>query len=265
MSIAPRQTDIGDQFLNLISNPFQSQIQANSIYASLIWAFAVSGGLFFLFVFLRPRNNTVYARRAKYADSKHAPPPLEKGLFAWARSVKQIEEQELVEKIGLDAVVFLRFLRMLRNIFLILAVIGCAVLIPINVTGGHALYSQWNNIATLMKFTPQYIFGQKFWAYVILAYVFQALVFFFIWRNYRSVLRLRRTYFNSQDYRASLHSRTLLVRRIFLSSPCKTANLYSGYRLETLLDYATRSKITMCNATCGYVHLTCCQPRPDLN
>ncbi|KAE9973342.1 hypothetical protein BLS_003633 [Venturia inaequalis] len=104
-----------------------------------------------------------------------------------------IEEQELVEKIGLDAVVFLRFLRMLRNIFLILAVIGCAVLIPINVTGGHALYSQWNNIATLMKFTPQYIFGQKFWAYVILAYVFQALV---------------------QDYRSSLHSRTLLVTHL---------------------------------------------------
>jgi hypothetical protein len=212
MALAPRQTDTGDQFLNLISNPFQSQIQVNSIYASIIWAFAVSGGLFFLFVFLRPRNSTIYARRAKHADSKHAPPMLEKSLFAWTGSVKKIEEQELVEKIGLDAVVFLRFLRMLRNIFLILAVIGCAVLIPINVAGGHALYSQWSNIATLMKFTPQYIFGQKFWAYVCLAYVFQALVFFFIWRNYRSVLRLRRTYFNSQDYRSSLHSRTLLVR-----------------------------------------------------
>ncbi|TLD36361.1 DUF221-domain-containing protein [Venturia nashicola] len=194
MPLAPRQTDIGDQFLNLISDPFQSQIQVNSIYASLIWAFVVSGGLFFLFVFLRPRNNTVYARRAKHADSKHAPPPLEKSLFAWTGSVKKIEEQELVEKIGLDAVIFLRFLRMLRNIFLLLAVIGCAVLIPINVTGGHALYSQWNNIATLMKFTPQYIFGQKFWAYVILA--------------------LRRAYFNSQDYRSSLHSRTLLVTHL---------------------------------------------------
>lgn len=221
MSLAPRQTDIGDQFLNLISNPFQSQIQVNSIYASLIWAFAVSGGLFLLFIYLRPRNSTIYARRAKHADSKHAPPPLEKSLFAWTGSVKKIEEQELVEKIGLDAVVFLRFLRMLRNIFLILAVIGCAVLIPINVTGGHALYSHWNNVATLMKFTPQYIFGQKFWAYVILAYVFQALVFFFIWRNYKSVLRLRRTYFNSQDYRSSLHSRTLMVRLLSQSPNVK--------------------------------------------
>jgi len=211
MAIAPRQKDKADQFLNLISNPFQSQIQVNSIYASIIWAFAVSGALFLLFVFLRPRNSTIYARRAKHADSKHAPPMLEKTLFAWTRSVQKIEEQELVEKIGLDAVIFLRFLRMLRNIFLILTIIGCAILIPINVVGGHDLYSQWRNIATLMKFTPQYIFGQKFWAYVALAYVFQGLLFAFIWSNYCSVLKLRRTYFNSQDYRSSLHSTTLLV------------------------------------------------------
>lgn len=223
MTLSPRQTqsastpagsNTGDEFLNLISDPFQQQIQANSIYASIIWSFAVSGGLFLAFCFLRPRNAAVYAPRAKHADEKHAPPALGRSLFAWLRAARCADEQQLVERIGLDAVVFLRFIRMLRNIFLILAIIGCGILIPVNVVGGHGLYSQWSSIATLMKFTPQYIFGQKFWAYVILAYLLQGIVFFFIWWNYKAILSLRLAYFNSYDYRSSLHARTLLVTHI---------------------------------------------------
>jgi len=210
----PSGTSTVDEFLNLISDPFQQQIQANSIYASIIWSFAVSGGLFFTFCFLRPRHNAVYAPRAKHADEKHAPPPLGRGFFSWLKSARGGDEQQLVERIGLDAVVFLRFIRMLRNIFLLLTVVGCGVLIPINVVGGHSLYSQWSNVATLMKFTPQYIFGQKFWAYVVLAYVLQGVVFFLIWWNYKAVLRLRLAYYHSYDYKTSLHARTLLITHL---------------------------------------------------
>lgn len=117
----------------------------------------------------------------------------------------------MVEKIGLDAVVFLRFLRMLRNIFLVLSIFGCGILIPVNVVGGSAFYEKWDDIATLMKFTPQYIFGPKFWAFVICSYLFQGTVCGFLWWNYRAVYRLKRAYFESADYKSSLHSRTLLV------------------------------------------------------
>jgi len=40
---------------------------------------------------------------------------------------------------------------MLRNIFLVLTVFGCGILIPVNVVGGSNFYKQWHNIATLMK------------------------------------------------------------------------------------------------------------------
>lgn len=117
-----------------------------------------------------------------------------------------------MDKIGLDAVLFLRFLRMIRNIFVVCSVIGCGILIPVTVVGGSPLYKQWNDTATLLKITPQYIFGTKFWAYIIIAYFFQATVCGFIWWNYKAVFKLRRTYFDSAEYKASLHSRTLLVR-----------------------------------------------------
>jgi hypothetical protein len=69
-----------------------------------------------------------------------------------------------------------------------------------------------------MKLTPQYIFGPKFWAHVAMAYIFQGTVCFFVWWNYRKVYDLRRAYFNSADYQASLHSRTLLLTHIPKSS-----------------------------------------------
>jgi hypothetical protein len=116
-----------------------------------------------------------------------------------------------VDKIGLDAVIFLRFLRMVRNIFCVMTVFGCGILIPVNVVGGSSFYNQWKNTATLLKLTPQYIFGPKFWAYVLVAYLFQFTVCLFLWWNYKAVFKLRRAYFDSAEYKTSLHSRSLLV------------------------------------------------------
>ena len=135
---------------------------------------------------------------------------MDKSPFGWLNAIK-IKEHDLVDKIGLDAVLFLRFLRMVRNIVLVVSVIGCGILIPVNVVGGSNFYEQWDNVPTLMKFTPQYIFGPKFWAFVIVSYLFQGTVCFFLWWNYRAVFKLRRAYFDSQEYKTSLHSRTLLV------------------------------------------------------
>jgi len=60
---------------------------------------------------------------------------LKRGPFSWFRAVKEVKEQELVDKIGLDAVVFLRFMRMLRDMFIVLTAIGCGILIPVTVVG----------------------------------------------------------------------------------------------------------------------------------
>ena len=119
----------------------RKKVQENSIYAAIIYAFVLSSGLFVLFLFLRPRNSRVYAPRAKHADEKHAPRALDRKPFGFVPAIKDVNEQELVEKIGLDGVIFLRFLRMLRNIFLVLTAFGCAILIPVNVVGGSNFYS----------------------------------------------------------------------------------------------------------------------------
>ena len=171
-----------------------------------------------LFSFLRPHNSVVYAPKFKYADDKHAPPSIGKGMFAWFMPIATLREAELVEKVGLDGTVFLRFTRMCRNLFAIITIVAVAVLIPANVISSHK-NGEWQSFRDSEKSfwvtsTPQFVEGGALWVHVVVAWVINALVAFFLWQNYRAVTRLRRQYFESAEYLKSLHSRTLMFTDI---------------------------------------------------
>lgn len=154
----------------------------------------------------------VYAPKLKHADEKHAPPPVGKGLFAWMSPLAKTNEQDLILQVGLDATIFLRFTRMCRNIFLTLSVIGCSILLPVYLVKGYAVYKVFSSATLFSKLTPQYTFGQPNWWQVLVAWLFDIVVCGFLWWNYRAVLKLRRQYFESEEYQKSLNSRTLMVR-----------------------------------------------------
>lgn len=56
------------------------------------------------------------------------------GILSWIKPVTTAKESDLVNRIGLDAVLFLRFTRMCRNIFAVFGVVGLAIMLPVNVT-----------------------------------------------------------------------------------------------------------------------------------
>src|SRR5207248_1837947 len=57
------------------------------------------------------------------------------GLFDWIKPVLHTKDDELIEKIGCDAVVFLRFVRLCRRLMIVMCAIGLFILIPVNVMG----------------------------------------------------------------------------------------------------------------------------------
>lgn len=130
-----------------------------------------------------------------------------KGMLAWVGPVLKTKEADLVGLIGLDATVFLRVLRMSRNMFLVIALVGCSILIPINLIHGQK-FAESNAIN---RVTPINTFGSANWGMTICAWLFNAIVAGFLWWNYRIILRLRREYYASPEYHASLHARTLMV------------------------------------------------------
>ncbi|KAL9125732.1 MAG: hypothetical protein Q9217_005103, partial [Psora testacea] len=168
------------------------------------------------FMLLRPRNSVVYAPKLKYADEKHAPPVIGKGLLDWTPPLAKLHESQLVDKIGLDATLFLRFTKMLRNMFAVITVVAIGVILPTNLITGRKREAgkafQGRGIWTIS--TPIYTEGGPLWVHVIGAWVINIIVAFFLWRNYIAVTRLRRGYFESSGYLRSLHSRTLMFTDI---------------------------------------------------
>jgi len=172
LDILPRQqstSSAADEFLQLISDPFSTQvstddhqkppfadilqIQSDAVLASVATSFVITILIALIFCLLRPWNTVVYAPRLRHADEKHAPPPVGKGLFAWVTPVIKTKEQAVIEKVGLDAAIFLRFIKMCRNMFLVLSILGCSILIPVNVVTGNLQTFKGNsfNVSGFMK------------------------------------------------------------------------------------------------------------------
>lgn len=118
----------------------------------------------------------------------------------------------LVPLIGMDATVFLRFVRMCRNMFLTLCVTGVGILLPVNVSKWNA-YEGKKDDDWVIGITPLQTYAPAIWSQVIIAWCFNFIIMGFLWFNYRKVLQLRRKYFETEDYQKSLHSRTLMVRK----------------------------------------------------
>lgn len=152
----------------------------------------------------------MYAPKLKHADEKHAPPPIGKSPWAWFNPLWNTSEEGLIGQIGMDATIFLRFIRMLRNLFLVLSLIYVCVIVPVNITHYNKKVapkdSNW-----FSKITPEYVWGEANWAQVVVAWLMDIAIVLILWWNYRKVTQLRRAYFESEEYQNSLHARTLML------------------------------------------------------
>ncbi|KAI0151788.1 DUF221-domain-containing protein [Xylariaceae sp. FL1272] len=205
--------DAADELLDLIQNPFKT---TNTTDTAIWSALGTSLGftLFTTLVFslIRPYHTVVYAPKLKHADEKHAPPPIGKGIFAWTSPIWKVTDKDMVAHAGMDAAIFIRFTKMCRNIFLAVAVVGNAILLPIY--WSYTTVDDPKDLKWFARLTPSNVWGQPIWALVVLGYAFNFIVCFFLWWNYRKVLQLRLAYFESEDYQRSLSGRTLMLNDI---------------------------------------------------
>ncbi|EGE77717.1 DUF221 domain-containing protein [Blastomyces dermatitidis ATCC 18188] len=191
--------------------------------ASLVTAIIVFAVEVFLFTLLKGKLTRIYQPRTYLVPERERTDPSPPGLFRWIAPVFKTSNSEFIQKCGLDAYFFLRYLRMLLKIFVPLSFIILPLLIPLNKVGGkdtRAISSTddtrynvsgldqlaWGNIA------PER--ADRYWAHLVLAVivvVYSCAVFFDELRGY---IRLRQAYLTSPQHRLRASATTVLVTAI---------------------------------------------------
>ncbi|KAI8968617.1 hypothetical protein BD414DRAFT_541409 [Trametes punicea] len=139
-------------------------------------------------------------------------------------------------KIGLDAAIFLRFLRMCRWLFTAIALLTCAVLIPVNVVFNLKYVPAKGRDALSMLTIRDLDKSNWIFAHVVVTYVITLVVIAIVWYHWREVVRLRREWFRSPEYLQSFYARTLMVTDVPRSSSRTRASARFSMRdLEAVL------------------------------
>ncbi|KAG6850847.1 hypothetical protein H0H93_007465 [Arthromyces matolae] len=174
---------------------------------------AISVVTILAFNFLRPKNKVIYEPKVKYHVGNKPPPRISDSVFGWLPPLIHTKEPELLDKIGLDAVTFLRFNRLMRWLFLGIAGLTCAVLIPINVT-----YNLKNVDRTkrdvLSILTIRDVSGNLLYAHVTVTYLITLMIIGAVHIHWTAMLKLRHTWFRSPEYLESFYARTLTITQI---------------------------------------------------
>lgn len=151
---------------------------------------------------LRQTIKHVFAARCK--ASRPVFPEPDRWPLAWMKSVYEMKEDAMVKQNGLDAVVYLRFLRMAFKLTLFCAIGVPVVIVPLNTVGiveselGLNMYSISN--------LP--VDSDRTWGHLIFTYIVSAISMKLFYDEYANYTKLRQEYFVSP----SIESRTVLIR-----------------------------------------------------
>ena len=146
-------------------------------------------------------------------------PPI--GLWEWIPPVFKTSNSDFIEKCGLDAYFFLRYLRTLLKIFVPMALIILPVLIPLNVVGGQGPNFKEGDFRGNVTGLDRLAWGNvrpdkthRYWGHLILAVGVVFYTCFVFFDELRGYVRLRQAYLTSPQHRLRASATTVLVTAI---------------------------------------------------
>ncbi|KAF9565599.1 DUF221-domain-containing protein [Agrocybe pediades] len=164
------------------------------------------------FNILRPRHTTIYEPKTIYHEKDKPPPRASNSFLGWIPPLLHNHEPELLSKIGLDAVAFLRFLHLVRWLLTLTSLISCGVLIPIDFLYTLSTNQTQNDFFSAASI--QHVQGNRLYAHIATSYAFTLLLVALTRHHWRDMSRLRNKWFRSAEYQRSFHARTLYISNI---------------------------------------------------
>ncbi|KAJ3514492.1 hypothetical protein NLJ89_g2352 [Agrocybe chaxingu] len=161
---------------------------------------------------LRPNNKIVYQPKVTYHGTDKDPPRISESFCGWIPPLLHNHEPELLEKIGLDAVAFLRFLHLMRWLFTLTAVVACGLLIPLDFL--YTLSAQPEQYDLLSAMTIRDVEGVRLYAHIGLVYFITLLLMLLVYHHWHAMYRLRNNWFASPEYQYAFYARALCITNI---------------------------------------------------
>lgn len=165
------------------------------------------------FTYLKGKLHRVYHPRSFLPPPEKRAEELPRGPWKWFVALVTSPTKDIIRKNGLDAYLFIRFLRVLILIFGCFTIISWPILITVNTVGipdnaGRDGLSRlsWGNIPTDMQI--------RYVAHIIIAYI---LTFFVIWvirRELATFVKLRHQFLISRSHSKLAQAKTVLITNL---------------------------------------------------
>jgi hypothetical protein len=197
---------------------------AGAFAASLVAGIVVFTIEALLFILIKDRFSRIYQPRTYLVPQKERTQPPDPGWWKWVKPVLSTSNSDFVQKCGLDAYFFLRYLRTLLKIFIPAACIILPTLLPLNAIGGKGSHFAeganasnsanvtglnqlaWGNVA------PQHT--SRYWAHWVLALALISWVCYIAFDELRGYIRMRQAYMTSPQHRLRASATTVLISSI---------------------------------------------------
>ena len=192
-------------------------------FATLIMLFVTLLCLFLIFLscfYHNQKTSPLFISPRRHRLPKLVPPPLPvDGYFSWVKVCFFLSDEEIINRIGYDSLIFLRFHRLALRCIVKMSVFSFIVLLPLNFTGGgHANAQDLKEYVGSLFFTDFLRFtmanvvsgSPRLWVHCFAAYLLTGIVCRELLIEYETFNSIRHRYLLSREP----HLRTVLVTNI---------------------------------------------------
>uniref|UniRef100_A0A6U6K111 CSC1/OSCA1-like 7TM region domain-containing protein n=2 Tax=Odontella aurita TaxID=265563 RepID=A0A6U6K111_9STRA len=180
------------------------------------------------------KTSPLFISPRRHRLPKLVPPPLPvDSFFSWVRVCFYLSDEEIIERIGWDCLIFIRFHRLALRCIVKMSAFSFVVLLPLNYTGGgHANASDLKGyvgsllFTDFLRFTMANVSGgsPRLWVHCFAAYLLTGIVVWELLVEYNAFNNVRHRYLLSREP----HLRTVLVSNIprHLRAPSKIGTYF---------------------------------------
>ncbi|KAJ3732412.1 DUF221 family protein [Lentinula guzmanii] len=165
-----------------------------------------------LFTALKQRLERIYSPRTYLPPPDKQSPKLPPGPWKWLPAVLNSRAEDIIEKNGLDAYMFLRFLKILVWVFLVFTVLTFAVIIPVDLIGQNGTSSNLEKISWINIVDPKE--QRRFTAHIVVVYILTIFVIYIVRREMSYFVLLRQQFLLSPAHSRLAQARTVLITSV---------------------------------------------------